>query len=93
LELWLPKVSEDFEKDYNIGLFYDLLDSNQDLVRNGFLDLVNNIKPKDYEKGLTGAAMFNSPEEWYQTRWNLVTSFSGQTTQIENLFEAYYVNQ
>lgn len=70
-----------------------MFDDNQDFIRNSYIDLVNNIKPKDYEKGLTGAAMYNSPEEWFQTRGNLVTVFSGQSAQIENLYEAYYVNQ
>jgi hypothetical protein len=97
LEAWDPGEPLDEDIGMKLGIFNDWEDNTpfEQVPRSPqILDLVNGIKPKDFEKAFTGKApsAVPAPELWKDTRGNLIETFPLQQANLMQLFVAYNVN-
>ena len=96
LETWNPNEQMDDKKDTRVGLFNDLEDPLLPLEiipLTQITDQVSVIKASFSQKGIAGYApsVFQSPERWYMLQANVDAAVPGQTSQLNQLFQAYNV--
>ncbi|TAD84211.1 MAG: hypothetical protein EAY75_13530 [Bacteroidetes bacterium] len=92
LEAWKPDVSEDAMLSMKTGLFYDLWDSNQDIVVDQRdPDNVSGLTLENQFKAYKGDFLYGSANQWWHMRDNIQVPYPSQTTAITYLFQTYGV--
>jgi hypothetical protein len=100
LEKWEPNVPVDLYQLERVGMYYDLLDSNQDEVRpvnftsRWKLDLVQQVTNKAMFYAITGSGgtlQWYSPETYLHFADNVKSQYPAQLSNLNNLFIAYLI--
>ena len=102
LEDWQPNVAVDLERNLRIGIFHDLVDSNEDIITPELFllrnrsDLVFGNSIKSMFNSITAQAgniQWQSPERWAHFADNTKSQYPGQIIALNDIFIAYLIQE